>query len=262
VADERLQKIIAQAGFASRRGAEKLITEGRVRVNGKVVKTMGTKADSHRDKIEVNGKRVVPEKPVYYILHKPREVISSLSDPEGRTTIKDLVKRIPERVYSVGRLDYHTSGALLLTNDGEMSDALLRPKAKVPKVYTVKFKGHLGVEQLGPLRQGVELDDGYTTQPAEAFVLREEARNTWIQITLTEGKNRQIHRMGDGIRRRVMRLARSSFAGISIEGLQPGDYRPLKKKELEKLKKTFLTPKRQALDAEAEESWLDDGITR
>jgi len=244
MADERLQKIIARAGFASRRGAEALITEGKVRVNGKVVRELGTKADSHKDKIEVSGKRVVPEKPVYYVLNKPREVISTLSDPEERTTLKDLIKRIPERLFPIGRLDYHTSGALLMTNDGTMSDALLRPKAKVPKVYIVKFKGKLGVQELGPLRQGVELDDGYVTQPAEAFVLREESRNTWVQITLTEGKNRQIHRMGDAIRRRVMRLSRFSFAGISTEGLAPGENRPLKKKELDKLKKDYLNPKR------------------
>ena len=256
--EERLQKIIARAGLASRRAAEALIADGRVRVNGKVVREQGIKADAHRDKIEVNGKRVVAEKPVYYVVNKPREMVSTLSDPEGRDTLKDLVKRIPERLFPVGRLDYHTSGALLMTNDGAMSDALLRPKAQVPKVYVVKFKGKLGVPELSSLRQGVTLEDGYTTKPAEAFVLREEARNTWVQLTLTEGKNRQIHRMGDAIRRRVMRLSRLSFAGVSTDGLAPGEIRPLKKKELEKLKKNYLNPKRR--ERHLEEFGDPDGL--
>jgi 23S rRNA pseudouridine2605 synthase len=243
---ERLQKVLARAGVASRRASEELIRAGRVRVNGRVVTELGTKVDAHKDRVEVDGKRLVAEKPVYYVVHKPREMVTTLDDPEGRPTIGELLAHIPERVVPVGRLDYHTSGALLVTNDGDMVDALLRPRSGVPKVYAVKFQGHLDVPELDALRNGVVLDDGYKTKPAEVFVLREERNNTWVQMTLTEGKNRQIHRMGDAIGHRVMRLARQSFAGISIERLRPGDYRELNRDELQQLKKKFLNPYRRA----------------
>jgi 23S rRNA pseudouridine2605 synthase len=246
MAAERLQKILAHAGVASRRAAETLIAEGRVRVNGRIVEELGVRADAHRDRIEVDGKRIVAEKPAYYLLHKPREMVTTLSDPEGRPALGDLLKRIPERVYPVGRLDYHTSGALLVTNDGELADALLSPRRKVPKVYAAKLKGHLDVPELDRLRNGVKLDDGYVTQKAEVFVLREEDRNTWVQITLTEGKNRQIHRMAQAIGHPVQRLVRMSFAGLDTEGLRPGEHRPLTRTELDKLKKQFLGPARRA----------------
>jgi 23S rRNA pseudouridine2605 synthase len=246
---ERLQKVLARAGVASRRASEDLILAGRVRVNGRIVTELGTKVDPHKDRVEVDGRRLVAEKPVYYVLHKPREMVTTLDDPEGRATIADLLRHVPERVVPVGRLDYHTSGALLCTNDGDMVDALLRPRSDVPKTYAVKFQGHLDVEELDGLRNGVELDDGYRTKNAEAFVLREERNHTWVQITLTEGKNRQVHRMGDAIGHRVMRLARQSFAGIKIDGLRPGEYRELKRDELQKLKKNYLNPYRRAREA-------------
>ncbi len=246
---ERLQKVLARAGVASRRASEELILAGRVRVNGRIVTELGTKVDPHKDRVEVDGKRLVAEKPVYYVVNKPREMVTTLDDPEGRATLGELLRRIPERVVPVGRLDYHTSGALLCTNDGDMVDALLRPRSGVPKIYAVKFQGHLDVEELDALRNGVVLDDGYRTNPAEAFVLREERNHTWVQLTLTEGKNRQIHRMGDAIGHRVMRLSRQSFAGISIDRLKPGDYRELKRDELQQLKKKFLNPYRRAREA-------------
>ena len=242
---ERLQKILARAGVASRRGAEEVIRAGRVRVNGRIVTDMGIKVDDHKDRVEVDGRRLVSQKPAYYILHKPRGCVTTLDDPEGRPTIADILGRIPERVFPVGRLDFNTSGALLVTNDGELTEALLRPRTAVPKVYAAKVSGHLDVPELDALRNGVTLDDGYKTKKADVFVLREEPRATWIQITLTEGKNRQIHRMGDAIGHRVMRLSRLSFAGIDTEGLRPGQLRPLKAKELEQLKKRYLTPQRR-----------------
>ncbi|MGF1469908.1 MAG: pseudouridine synthase [Sandaracinaceae bacterium] len=257
----RLQKILAHAGVASRRASEALVQAGRVRVNGRVVTELGTRADPHKDKIEVDGRTLAREKPAYYLVHKPREMVTSLGDPEGRTHLGDLLERVPERVYPVGRLDYHTSGALLVTNDGDLTDALLHPRRKVPKVYAAKVRGHLDVPELDRLRNGVELDDGYVTRPAEVFVLREEARHTWIQVTLTEGKNRQIHRMGDAIGHPVLRLVRTSFAGLDTEGLRPGQMRPLRGKEIEKLKKQFLTPSRRAKAAaarSAEGDGLDD----
>ena len=242
VAQERLQKVIAQAGVASRRKAETLIADGRVRVNGRVVRELGTKVDPRKDKVEVDGRRLVAEKPVYLVLNKPRAVVSTLDDPEGRETVGQLMKAVPERVFPVGRLDYHTSGVLLLTNDGAMSEALLRPGSGVPKQYLAKMAGHLDVPELDKLRNGVRLDDGYVTRPAEVYVERTEERVTWVHVTLFEGKNRQIHRMGDAIGHRVMRLSRLSFAEITTEGLRPGRYRPLTGKELERLKKRYLNP--------------------
>lgn len=250
MAAERLQKILAHAGIASRRAAEKLIVEGHVRVNGKIVTELGVRADAHKDRVEVDGRRVVLEKPASYLVHKPREMVTTLSDPEGRENIGDLLKRIPERVYPVGRLDYHTSGALLVTNDGELADALLSPRRKVPKVYVVKFRGHLDVLELDKLRNGVKLDDGYVMKPAEVFVLREEPKNTWVQLTLTEGKNRQVHRMALAIGHPVQRLVRVSFAGLSTDGLRPGEWRPLNKSELDKLKKNYVVAARRAKDDE------------
>jgi 23S rRNA pseudouridine2605 synthase len=243
MASERLQKLLAQAGVASRRAAEELITAGRVRVNGRIVTELGSRADAHKDKIEVDGRRVVAEKPAYYVLHKPREVVTTLDDPEGRTTIRDLIKQVPERVFPIGRLDYHTSGVLLLTNDGSLADALLHPRKQVPKTYVAKVQGWLEVPELDKLRNGVVLDDGTKTASAELFVIREEGQHTWLQITIGEGKNRQIHRMAEAINRRVMRLSRIEFAGISLDGLRPGQHRPLELSELNKLKRDYLNPK-------------------
>lgn len=250
MARERLQKILAHAGIASRRAAEGLITTGRVRVNGVIVTELGASADAHADKIEVDNKRVVLEKPVHYVLHKPRGVVSTLRDPEGRPSLGEIVAKIGARVYPIGRLDFHTSGVLLITNDGELTEALLHPRKEVPKVYVAKVRGQLQVAELDALRNGVVLDDGHKTKPAEVFVLREEDRNTWLQITLYEGKNRQIHRMGEAIGHPVLRLARTSFAGIDAEGLRPGQWRPLGERELEKLKKAYVTPLRRAKDVE------------
>lgn len=245
---ERLQKILAHAGVASRRAAEGLITAGKVRVNGKVVSELGASADSRKDRIEVDGKRITIEKPIYLVLHKPRGVVSTLADPEGRPSLGEIVKNVGARVYPIGRLDFHTSGALLLTNDGELTDALLHPRRDVPKIYVAKVRGMISIESLDKLRNGVVLDDGQKTKPADVFVLREEDRNTWIQITLYEGKNRQIHRMGEAIGHPILRLARMSFAGIASEGLRPGELRELSGDELEKLKKNYLTPYRRARD--------------
>lgn len=252
MAGERLQKILAQAGIASRRAAEKLITEGRVRVNGRVVRELGTRADAHKDKVEVNGKRVVAEKPAYYVINKPREVVTTMDDPEGRATIKDLLRRIPERVYPVGRLDFHTSGVLLLTNDGEMAQSLMHPRKQVPKVYVVKLRGNIDVPELDALRNGVDIGEPRHVAKADVFVLREDRGNTWLQMTIKEGKNRQIHRMLEAIGHRVQRLSRVSFAGIDVEGMRPGEFRVVGAVELRKLKRDYLNPSKRAKQEEAE----------
>lgn len=246
MARERLQKLLAQAGIASRRAAEQLILNGKVRLNGRIVTELGTKADARRDKIEVDGKRIVGEHPAYYLLHKPREVVTTLDDPEGRPTVAGLVRNIPERVFPVGRLDYHTSGALLLTNDGDMTQALLHPRKLVPKTYIAKVKGEVPLPVLQQLREGVTLDDGHKTRKSETFVVNAERGNTWLQITITEGKNRQIHRMLEAVGFAVMRLSRPSFAGLDTEGLRPGQWRPLMQSEIAKLKRDYLNPSMKA----------------
>jgi 23S rRNA pseudouridine2605 synthase len=240
MAAERLQKLLAHAGVASRRAAEKMISEGRVRVNGRIVKELGVRADSRADRIEVDGRRIVIEKPVYYLVHKPRDVVTTLSDPEGRPHLGELLKGVPERVYPIGRLDYHSSGAVLVTNDGELAAALLSPGKKVPKIYAAKLRGHLDVPELDKLRRGVKLEDGTTSGKAEVFVIREEAKATWIQLTVNESKPRQIDRMALAIGHPLQRLVRTSFAGITTDGLRPGEHRELTQKEIDKLRKNYL----------------------
>jgi 23S rRNA pseudouridine2605 synthase len=240
---ERLQKIIARAGIASRRAAEELVESGRVRVNGRVVRELGTRADPRKDRIEVNGKLVVAEDLAYVVLHKPRGYVATMEDPEGRPTVAELVKGVPLRIYPVGRLDFHTSGVLLMTNDGELAQALLHPKGNVDKIYVVKLSGEIDEVEIDRWRQGVELDDG-RTRPADVHLLRNEAGKSWLRITLRQGKNRQIHRMAEASGFQVMRLARLSFAGITAEDLRPGQWRPLTVDELKALKKAYGVPKR------------------
>jgi len=239
---ERIQKILAQGGIASRRAAEKLITEGRVRVNGRVIDELGAKADARKDKIEVDGKRVVAEHHVYIVVHKPRGVVATMSDPEGRPTVREILANVGARVFPVGRLDFATSGVLLATNDGEMADGLLHPKKAVPKTYIVKVKGKMAKADLDHWREGVHLEDGKTI-PAEAKVVRFEGDKTWFELTIKEGRNQQIRRMGEATRFPVMRLARLAFAQITAEGLRPGQWRHMTRDELVQLKKTYGVPK-------------------
>jgi 23S rRNA pseudouridine2605 synthase len=243
MASERLQKILARGGFASRRAAERLIAEGRVRVNGRVVTELGTRADPRHDRVEVDGTRVVAEQPVYVVLHKPRGVVTTMSDPEGRPTVRQILAPIGARVYPVGRLDFATSGVLLATNDGDFADALMHPKKAVPKTYVLKVRGVMEAEDLDRWRSGVRLEDGVTL-PAQAKLLRHEGDKTWLELTIREGRNQQIRRMGEATGFPVMRLSRVSFAGITGEGLRPGAWRPLSREELAALKKEYGVPKR------------------
>jgi 23S rRNA pseudouridine2605 synthase len=236
---ERLQKLLAHAGVASRRAAEQLILSGQVRVNGQVVTELGAKADPTCDRIEVSGTTVRREAHVHYLVHKPRGVVTTLQDPEGRPTLAELLTRIAERVYPVGRLDFHTSGALLVTNDGDLAQALLHPSRGVPKTYVAKLSLEADERMLDALRTGVLLDDGYKTRPAQVDFLRLEDGKTWLEITISEGKNRQIHRMVEAVGARVMRLSRLSFAGLTTEGLRPGQLRPLTEAELAALKREY-----------------------
>jgi 23S rRNA pseudouridine2605 synthase len=242
MAQERLQKILARAGVASRRAAEQLIAAGRVQVNGSAVTELGTRADPDVDRIEVDGRPIARESHVYYLVHKPRGMVTTLSDPEDRPSLSELLRDIPERVYPVGRLDFHTSGALLLTNDGDLAQALLHPSRAVPKTYVAKLSREADDYMLQALAGGVVLDDGYRTQPARVEHLRVDEGKSWLQITITEGKNRQIHRMVESLDTRVMRLSRLSFAGLSTEGLRPGQLRPLTPAEVQALRNEYLAP--------------------
>jgi 23S rRNA pseudouridine2605 synthase len=243
MAAERLQKIIARAGVASRRAGEDLILAGRVRVNGRVVTELGAKADARDDAIEVDGRRLVLEAPLYLVLHKPRGVVSTLSDPEGRPTVADLLRDAGTRLYPVGRLDFATSGVLLVTNDGDFANGMLHPRGGVPKTYVVKARGTMREDDLDRWRNGVDLEDGRTL-PAHVHFLRHEEDKTWFEVTLREGRNQQIRRMGEATGFPVMRLARTSFAGITSEGLRPGQWRTLTVDELTDLRKQYGVPKR------------------
>jgi 23S rRNA pseudouridine2605 synthase len=251
MSEERLQKILAHAGISSRRAAEALITAGRVRVNGRVVTELGAKADARKDKVELDGARVVAETPVYIVLHKPRGVVSTMSDPEGRLTVKDFLKDVAARVYPVGRLDYATSGVLLVTNDGDFSDGLLHPKREVPKSYVVKVAGTMGFDDFALWSKGVQLDDGMT-KAAKVTLLRFEGDKTWMELTIKEGRNQQVRRMGEATGFPVMRLVRSSFAGVSSDGLKPGAWRHLTREELTNLKAAYGVPKSLPAPVQAE----------
>ncbi len=239
---ERLQKILARAGVASRRAAEALVTAGRVRVNGRIVTELGTRADTFHDRVEVDGKRVVAEPRVVILMHKPRTTVTTARDPEGRPTVIDIVRTVPRRLYPVGRLDFQTSGALLLTNDGDLAAALLHPRKHVPKTYLVKVAGKMEDVHVEQWRKGVNLDDGVTL-PATVSVVERSDDATWMEVTLVEGRNQQIRRMGEATGFPVLRLTRLSFAGIGIEGLRAGQWRFLTPEELRDLNALCGAPK-------------------
>jgi 23S rRNA pseudouridine2605 synthase len=251
MATVRLQKVLAHAGVASRRAAERLISAGRVRVDGQIVTELGSKVDPRDSRVEVDGSRIVRESPVYVILHKPRGVVSTMQDPEGRPSVRELLAAVPGRVYPVGRLDFNTSGVLLATNDGQFAETLLHPRRAAPKTYVVKLQGVMEPKEVDRWRRGVELEDGMTL-PAKVKLLRHEADKTWLELTITEGRNLQVRRMGDATGFRVMRLARTSFAGVGSEGLAPGHWRYLTAEELTSLKKQYGVPKRVISQGAAE----------
>lgn len=240
---ERLQKFLARAGIASRRHAEELILAGRVRVAGRIVTELGTKIDPKRDRIDVDDKRVVADTPVYIVLHKPRGVMCTMSDPEGRPTVADLVRNVGTRVVPVGRLDFQTSGVLLFTNDGDFAAGLSHPSKQVEKVYVVKVQGKLDDTLVDRFRESIVID-GRATTPAEVRRLRIENAKTWVEVTLREGRNRQVRRLGESAGFIVMRLARTAYAGITADGLRPGEWRPLTLDELKDLKKNYDVPRK------------------
>jgi len=236
--EERIQKIISAAGVTSRRAAEQLITEGRVRLNGAVVTELGTKADPSKDHIKVDGKLINPKQPpAYLMLNKPAGFVTTMSDPEGRPTVQDLLKGVKVRVYPVGRLDYNTEGLLLLTNDGDLAHLITHPKHEFPKTYLAKIKGVLEDGAISALEQGVFLKDGKTA-PAKIKKIRKEESNSWLEITIHEGRKRQVRRMFDHMGHTVIRLKRVKTGGLTLGDLAEGSYRYLTPQEVELLRET------------------------
>lgn len=232
----RLQKIIAQAGLASRRKAEDMIRQGRVRVNGSTVTALGTTVDALHDVVTVDGRRLRPRAPMrYLILHKPAGCVTTAHDEKGRPTVFDLLKQRPVRLFPVGRLDFNTEGLLLLTNDGPLANRLLHPRYGMPRVYLVRVNGSVADRDLEAMRRGVELPEGKTL-PAQVQVVRRSEKTCWLRLTLREGKTRQIHRMleccgGYGVRK----LQRVGMGPLTLAGLAPGRFRFLEPFEVDRL---------------------------
>jgi len=236
---ERLQKIIAAAGIASRRKAEELIKGGLVSVNGQLVTELGTKADPERDHIRVNGKLLRgAERFVYLLMNKPRGYVTTVSDPEGRPTVMDLLRGVNARVYPVGRLDYASEGLLLMTNDGELAHHLMKAASHVPKTYLVKVAGPPSAESLQRLRGGVSIaaDRGKRTKTAPARIrMVRGGDNPWVEVTLIEGKNRQIRRMFEEVGHHVEKIKRVRYGPLQLD-VPPGEYRRLTPREIARLK--------------------------
>lgn len=235
---ERLQKVMSSCGVASRRASEQMILDGRVRVNGVVVRELGTKVDLATDIVLVDGKRLEAEKKQYYLFNKPKGVITTASDDQGRETVMDYFKSVHERIYPVGRLDQNTEGLLLMTNDGELANILMHPSKLVDKTYEVRIKGHIADTVLQQLADGVELDDGMT---APAIVCYNGYDNhtgiTNIEITIHEGRNRQVRRMFEHFGFQVHNLRRVQYAFLTLSGVKRGSYRKLTREEVKELYK-------------------------
>jgi 23S rRNA pseudouridine2605 synthase len=235
---ERLQKLLAHAGVSSRRKAEQLIQDGRVTVNGSVITELGTKADPAQDHIKVDGKRVKPpEKPVYLVLHKPRNCMTTVSDPEGRPTVMELLRGVKARVYPVGRLDYQSEGLLLFTNDGELAKRITAASSHVPKTYIVKVNGSLSSEQEEKFRDGIALE-GKRTAPAGLKMVR-RAENPWYEVRLMEGRKNQIRLMFKHFGKLVEKLRRVRIGFLELGSLRPGEFRHLTPGEIVRFRKAL-----------------------
>jgi pseudouridine synthase len=240
---ERLQKAIAKRGIASRRKAEEYITSGRVRVNGKVVTELGVKV-SELDRIDVDGAAIGDTQSFVYILfYKPIRVMSTSSDPQGRKTVHDFLTDIDTRVYSVGRLDYETSGLLILTNDGKLTHRLMHPGFGVEKSYEVLVAGEVSQQAIISLRKGILLD-GRMTSPAYVRILGKDATSTKLEITIHEGRNRQVRNMMDFVGYPCLKLTRVRYGPLNLRGMRPGEWRYLTEIEVDKLSSLTMAQKR------------------
>src|SRR5215467_12551387 len=259
---DRLQKIIAAAGIASRRKAEELISQGRVTVNGQVVSELGSKADPERDHIKVDGKLLRgPERHVYLLLNKPKCYVTTVSDPEGRPTVMSLLRNVGQRIYPVGRLDYSSEGLLLLTNDGELANRLTRAASHVPKAYLVKISGRASEDDIAQLRRGIRIGSKPHTTPGAAhrrgndrmkpvhtapaqIRLVKDAANPWYEVTLIEGRNRQIRRMFEEIGHHVEKIKRVRYGPLALD-VEPGQFRELTPREVGNLFRSIEDDSRQ-----------------
>lgn len=232
---ERLQKVLAHAGVASRRKSEELIASGRVKVNGQRVTQLGVKVDPQADQIEVDGKPIQLESKKTFLFYKPKFVITSMVDPQGRKVVTDYLQKIEERVYPVGRLDYDTEGLLLLTNDGTLAHQLMHPRYQIEKEYIATVKGKPCKRKIERLRSGIRLEDGWTA-PAKVERLRSSDGRTKLKIIIHEGRNRQVRRMCQAIGHPVLELTRTRIAFLTLAGLKTGDYRELSAQEHQRLK--------------------------
>ena len=238
----RLQKHLSQCGIASRRKAEELIENGRVRINGRIA-SLGDKVDPKRDKVSVNGKNVVAvTEKVYIMLHKPRGFVTTMKDELDRKCVSDLVKNVGTKVYPVGRLDRNSEGLLIMTNDGELANALTHPSAQVNKTYRVTVKGAVTDEQIDKMASGIKLDDK-VTQPCDIFVMERKEDRTVLCFVIHEGINRQIRRMCEAVKLEVIRLKRTEIAGVKLGMLKQGDWRELNDRELQRLQNVSTKPK-------------------
>src|SRR5690348_4175204 len=239
--EQRLQKLIAAAGIASRRHAEELIAAGRVTVNGEVVKELGSKADPDKDHIKVNGKlinlQLKSREKIYVLLNKPKGYLSSVSDPEGRPLVTELLPPSLGRIHPVGRLDFNTEGLLLLTNDGEFTNFITAARNQVEKVYEVKVKGVPSDAAIERLRRGVTLEDGTRTAPAKITKVSETQTNAWYEVILHQGRNQQIRRMFELIGHSVLKLRRVRIGPLRDDKLKPGHWRFLSPGEVARLMK-------------------------
>jgi 23S rRNA pseudouridine2605 synthase len=240
--EQRLQKLIAEAGIASRRHAEQMILAGEVTVNGQVITQLGSKADASKDHIKVKGRLINPalarREKVYVLLNKPKGYLSSVSDPEGRPLVTELLPASLGRIYPVGRLDFNTEGLLLLTNDGDFTNFITSARNRVEKVYQAKVKGLPPEPALQRIRRGVILDDGTRTAPAKITKVDETENNAWFEIVLHQGKNQQIRRMFDLIGHSVVKLKRARIGFLYDERLRPGEWRRLSPQEVQRFMKS------------------------
>lgn len=243
----RLQKLIASTGLSSRRKAEMLIVTGRVTVNGKVVTELGTKVDPERDHVKVDGKHLTAAQPfVYLLLNKPKNVMSTLDDPGGRTTVKDFLRGVSVRVFPVGRLDFDSEGLMLLTNNGDLAQALLHPRYHVPKTYLIKVKGILTDEEIARLERGIRLDDGMTG-PAFVKKVKKAEQNSWLELTIREGRKHQVKRMLEAVQHPVLKLMRVRMGPLSLGDLPAGEFRFLTDREANALRE-LIGERREAVE--------------
>jgi 23S rRNA pseudouridine2605 synthase len=252
---QRLQKLIAAAGLASRRHAEGMITAGQVNVNGKIVTELGAKADPEVDHIKVKGRLINPllqsHERLYILLNKPRGYLSSMSDPDGRPLVTELIPAVFGRLYPVGRLDFNSEGLLLLTNDGELTNIVTSAKNRIAKVYQVKVKGLPPEPAIERLRRGIAIGEGERTRPAEVKQLRSSDANAWFEIILREGRNQQIRRMFDAIGHSVTKLKRTQIGPLEDSRLASGEWRSLTPIEVRRLKSASLGKTPSPLAAKA-----------